>query len=80
MIRILFLVSAVFILSDCAASRSGEMLAKIDVNELAIHCSTEVPTGSHLPIRVCRSKVQIEQEREQARRLLRNAESKRIRY
>ena len=76
----LFIVSAVCILSNCATSSSGDKLTQIDVDKLPIHCSKEVPTGSHLPITVCRSKVQIEQEREQARRLLRNAESKRIRY
>ena len=63
MTRMLFLVSAVCILSNCATSRSGDKLTEIDVNKLLIHCSREVPTGSHLPVTVCRSKEQIERER-----------------
>lgn len=63
MIRMLFLVSAVCFLSNCATSPSVDKLTKIDVDKLPIHCSREVPTGSHLPITVCRSKAQIERER-----------------
>jgi len=70
MIRMLFIVSAVCILSNCATSSSGDKLTQIDVDKLPIHCSKEVPTGSHLPITVCRSKEQIERERELARRLI----------
>ncbi len=70
MIRMLFLVSAVCILSNCATSSSGDKLTKVDVDKLPIHCFREVPTGSHLPVTVCRSKEQIEQERELARRFL----------
>ena len=69
MTRMLFLVSAVCILSNCATSPSGDKLTDLDVNKLPIHCFREVPTGSHLPITVCRSKEQIERERALGRAL-----------
>ena len=69
MIRMLFLVSAACILSNCATSPSGDKLTEIDVDALPIHCYTEVPTGSHRAIRVCRSKAQIERERALGRAL-----------
>jgi len=71
MIRTVFLVSAVFILSNCASSKPEEQVVVVDASKLAIHCTTERPTGSHIPVMVCRSKTQIEWEREQARALVR---------
>jgi hypothetical protein len=72
MIRTIFLVSAVCVLSNCASNQSDPEPTKVDVSQLPIHCTREVPTGSHLPVTVCRSKAQIEQEKEQARALFRD--------
>lgn len=63
MIKALFLVSAVFVLSNCAASRPDFKQSKVDVSKLAIVCTREVPTGSHLPVKICRSREQIELDR-----------------
>ena len=69
MIRTIFLVSAVFILSNCASTKPEEQVVAVDSSTLAIHCTKERPTGTRIPITVCRSKEQIERERALGRTL-----------
>ena len=76
MIRTIFLVSSVCVLSSCASYRSDSEPVKVDVSQLPIHCTREVPTGSHLPVTVCRSKAQIDLEKEEAKTLFRNMSSR----
>ena len=71
MIRTLFLIFAVFILGNCASNKPEEQVVVVDASRLAIHCTMERPTGTRIPVKVCRSKAQIEWEREQARALVR---------
>ena len=81
MIRTTILVSAVLILSGCATNKPEEYeLAQINDDDLQIFCTKEKPIGSHVPMRVCRTKAQIVQEREATRIFLRRSMGKPIRY
>lgn len=71
MIKALFLISTVFILSDCASSQSDATLSQVDPNGLPLICTREYPTGSHLPVKICRSQDQIEQDRATAEIVIR---------
>lgn len=49
----------------------NELLARNDSNRLV--CTTETPTGTHFPQKVCRTYGQMQMQREAARNMLRNS-------
>jgi len=73
MIKTLLVVSTVVLLSNCASSNPDSGLTSTDVSQLAVVCTKEKPLGSRIPVTTCRSKQQIENEREDARALLRQS-------
>jgi hypothetical protein len=74
--KILFILSTVFILSNCASSGSDGKLAKTDLevvqndDEVELVCSKDYPTGSRIPVKVCRSPGQIAAERRYSKQFL----------
>lgn len=74
MTRTIFLISAACMLSNCVSIGPSDEVANVDLDKLALICTREVPTGSHMPVKICRSQQQIEQEREAARTVIRRTE------
>ena len=70
MTRTLFLLATAIILSNCASSNSDGQLTETDIRKHVIICTKEKPTGSHLPVTVCRSQEQIDEETKQAKELI----------
>lgn len=67
--------------TGCAwnANRTDSAAATLAAEKAAnLHCTREVPTGSHRTIRTCKTAAQIEYERENAAQIRRNSESVRM--
>jgi len=71
MTRTIFLISSVFMLSNCVSSRPEVDIVKLDAVEMTVKCTKETPTGSHRPVKVCRTQEVIDQERETAKTIIR---------
>ena len=69
--RTIFLISLVFMLSNCVSDGPEAAIVKLDSDEMTLVCTREKPTGSHLPVKVCRTQAQIDEEREMGREIIR---------
>jgi hypothetical protein len=74
--RILFILSTVFILSNCASTGSDAKVAQTDLevaqnhDEVELVCTKDYPTGSRIPVKVCRSQGQVAAERRYSKQFL----------
>ena len=71
MTRTIFLISLVFMLSNCVSDRPEGANVKLDSDEMTLVCTREKPTGSNLPVKVCRTQAQIDLEREMGKEEIR---------
>ncbi len=62
------LLAAALILSGCATSESDEYIVSDLAPEEEVICKRQRPVGSHIPVRVCRTRAQIEADKEAAMR------------
>jgi hypothetical protein len=61
------------LITACAALSSQPRQAQFSANDVV--CRRETPTGSRIPIRVCRSRAEIEQRQTEDRELLKEIRS-----
>ena len=62
-------------LSNCVSSGPEAEIVKLDYGEMNLVCTKEKPTGSHIPVKVCRTPAQIEEEREAVTEMYRRIQS-----
>ena len=67
------LVATSLLVTGCAASNSQPGQALVSPNDVV--CTREVPTGSRVAVRVCRSRAEMEQRRTEDRAALREIRS-----
>ena len=70
--RYLVVVGSLLI-SACAALNSQPRQAQFSANDVV--CRRETPTGSRIPVRICRSRAEIEQRQTEDRDLLKEIRS-----
>lgn len=71
MTRMIFLIFSIFMLSSCVTSMPGVEIVNVDTDEPTLICTREAPTGSHIPVKICRTQEHIEEERDTARLIIR---------
>lgn len=66
-------VAAALLITACATSNPQQRQALVSPNDVI--CTREVPTGSRVAVRVCRSRAEMEQRRAEDRQALREMRS-----
>jgi hypothetical protein len=66
-------VAGSLLITACAAFNPQPRQAQFSANDVV--CRRETPTGSRIPVRVCRSRAEMEQRRTEDRNLLKEIRS-----